>query len=91
MHLPRQMGIFDLDITITCEKLTPTNPLAPSTLRNPALAVLNLTEQVHFLLHGWIPNDTAHRFGMLTRTGLRRIGRGDRLLQYQLTYKVQVN
>lgn len=84
----RQIGRFNVEITIANLKLTNTSFLTPQKQKNDAWEIYSLIEKVHAQLHGFSPNDNCSK---MLRSSFQKTQRDDGVLQYTIIYQFEIH
>lgn len=83
----RQIGSAEIRLTIAQLKLTNTSLRSPQNQKDNAWAIFNLLEEIHKKTHYFSPKNNV---SPLIRLSMRKIMREDGILQYEMTYKTEI-
>lgn len=84
----RQMGEYVVSFRIANLKLSPSNAKASPEQRGNTLQIHDIIQQVHELIHGFIPAEHAKHF---LRQSISHEKRDDGIQEYVVQYKISVH
>jgi hypothetical protein len=83
----RQVNIVTLQVRVADLVLSPGSMGAAPAQKERALGVFDLIDAINARLHGW--HGSPH-YGLLTKSGFRKVHRQDGLREFAVMYRVQV-
>ncbi len=87
-----QVGIADIEIAVFDLNTTNSSAAAPANQKATAMRALLLCNAIQSALHKWAKQpEAANPYGQLTRISVTRLRRRDRIRQYNIVYRVQLN